>query len=98
MILGNLSTEQQRMVMDAVLQLAVSTKLNDITLEQLARASGVSAFDIVRQYQSKENILSAVLERELEMIASAVPSPELRFPSETLQVELQVLARVMLQD
>jgi AcrR family transcriptional regulator len=98
MILGNLSTEQQRMVMDAVLQLAVSTKLNDITLEQLARASGVSAFDIVRQYQSKENILSAVLERELEMIASAVPSPELRFPSETLQDELQVLARVMLQE
>lgn len=98
MILGNLSTEQQRMVMDAVLQLAVSTKLNDISLEQLAKASGVSAFDIVRQYQSKENILSAVLERELEMISSAVPSPELRFPSETLQDELQVLARVMLQE
>jgi AcrR family transcriptional regulator len=98
MIMGSLSTEQQRMVMDSVLQLITTTKLGDITLEQLARASGVSAFDIVRHYQSKENILSAVLERELEMISGAVPSPELRFPSETLQDELQVLARVMLQE
>src|SRR5689334_22155607 len=98
MILGNLSAEQQRMVMDSVLQLFATTKLSEITLEQLARASGVTAFDIVRHYQSKENILSAVLERELEMISGAVPSPELRFPSETLQDELQVLARVMLQE
>lgn len=98
MILSNLSTEQQRMVMDAVLELTTTTRLSDITLEQLARFSGVAAFDIVRHYQSKENILSAVLERELEMISSAVPAPELRFPSETLQDELQVLARVMLQE
>jgi AcrR family transcriptional regulator len=98
MILGNLTAEQQRMVMDSVLQLITTTKLSDITLEQLSRASGVSSFDIVRQYQSKENILSAVLERELEMISGAVPSPELRFPSETLRDELQVLARVMLQE
>lgn len=98
MIMGNLSAEQQRMVMDSVLQLITTTKLSEITLEQLSRASGVSAFDIVRQYQSKENILSAVLERELELISSAVPSPELRFPSETLRDELQVLARVMLQE
>ena len=98
MILGNLSTEQQRMVMDSVLTLITTTRLSDITLEQLARSSGVSAFDIVRHYQSKENILSAVLERELEMISGAVPSPELRFPSETLQDELQVIARVMLHE
>ncbi len=98
MSIGNLSTEQQRMVMDSVLQLIATTRLGDITLEQLTRASGVSAFDIIRHYQSKENILSAVLERELEMISGAVPSPELRFPSETLKDELQVLARVMLQE
>ena len=98
MIMGHLSAEQQRMVMDSVLQLITTTRLGDITLEQLSRAAGVSAFDIVRHYQSKENILSAVLERELEMISGAVPSPELRFPSETLQDELQVLARVMLQE
>lgn len=98
MILGSLTAEQQRSVMDSALQLMSAHNLNEITLEQLTRASGVSAFDIIRHYQSKENILAAVLERELEMIAGAVPSPELRFPSETLRDELQVLARVMLQE
>jgi hypothetical protein len=39
-----------------------------------------------------------VLERELELIAGAVPSPEFRFPTETLQDELQVLVRIMLQE
>lgn len=98
MLASGLSAEQQRMVMDSVLQLSSTTRLGEITLEQLSRASGVPAFDIIRQYQSKENILSAVLERELELMAGAVPAPELRFPSETLQDELQVLARVMLQE
>ena len=94
---GTLTPEQQKMVMDSALELMSSRPLNEITLEQLTRASGVSAFDIIRHYQSKENILAAVLERELELIAGAVPSPELRFPSETLKDELQVLARIMLQ-
>jgi len=95
---GTLTPEQQKMVMDSALELMSSRNLNDITLEQLTRAAGVSAFDIIRHYQSKENILAAVLERELELIAGAVPSPELRFPTETLKDELQVLARIMLQE
>ena len=95
---GTLTPEQQKMVMDSALQLMSSRNLNEITLEQLTRASGVPAFDIIRHYQSKENILAAVLERELELIAGAVPSPELRFPNETLKDELQVLARIMLQE
>ena len=98
MNLGSLSSEQQRSVMDSALQLMAASDLNEITLEQLTRASGVPAFDIIRHYQSKENILAAVLERELELIAGAVPSPELRFPSETLRDELQMLARIMLQE
>src|SRR3990172_7916101 len=95
---GTLTPEQQKMVMDSALELMSSRHLNEITLEQLTRASGVSAFDIIRHYQSKENILAAVLDRELELVAGAVPSPELRFPSETLKDELQVLARIMLQE
>jgi AcrR family transcriptional regulator len=94
----NLTTEQQRQVMDSVMQLASAQGLGDITLEQLTRASGVSAFDIIRHYQSKENILAAVLERELELISGSVPTPELRFPSETLRDELQVLSKIMLQE
>ena len=95
---GSLTPEQQKSVMDSALQLMSTSHLNDITLEQLTRASGVAAFDIIRHYQSKENILAAVLERELELMAGAVPSPELRFPSETLRDELQVLAGIMLQE
>ena len=95
---GVLTPEQQRRVLDTALQLMSVQDLANITLEQLTHASGVSAFDIVRHYQSKENILAAVLERELELMAGAVPSPELRFPSETLRDELQVLAKLMLQE
>ena len=95
---GVLTPEQQRQVLDSVLQLASALGLGEITLEQLTRASGVPAFDIIRHYQSKENILAAVLERELELMAGAVPSPELRFPSETLKDELQILAKIMLQE
>ena len=98
MITGNLTAEQQRNVMDSALQLMSSHHLDNIKLEQLTRASGVPAFDIIRHYQSKENILAAVLERELELIAGTVSSPELRFPSETLRDELQMLGRVMLQE
>jgi len=98
MNLGGLTTEQQRQVLDSVMQLASSRGLGEITLEQLTRASGVSAFDIIRHYQSKENILAAVLERELELMAGSVPTPELRFPNETLRDELQVLSKIMLQE
>jgi len=95
---GVLNSEQQRSVMDAATQLMSNQSLSEITLEQLTRACGIPAFDIVRHYHSKENILAAVLERELELIAGAVSAPELRFPSETLQDELQVLAKIMLQE
>ena len=98
MNLGGLTTEQQRQVLDSVMQLASSRGLGEITLEQLTRASGVPAFDIIRHYQSKENILAAVLERELELMAGSVPTPELRFPNETLRDELQVLSKIMLQE
>jgi TetR/AcrR family transcriptional repressor of mexJK operon len=94
----SLSTEQQRMVLDAAVKLAFTQELSSISLEDLTKASGISAFDIVRHYHSKENILAAVLERELELIAGSVPSPELRFPGETLRDELQVMAKIMLNE
>jgi TetR/AcrR family transcriptional regulator, mexJK operon transcriptional repressor len=94
----SLSTEQQRMVLDAAVKLAFTQDLSSISLDDLTKASGISAFDIVRHYHSKENILAAVLERELELIAGSVPSPELRFPGETLRDELQVMAKIMLNE
>ncbi len=93
-----LSAEQQRMVLDGAVQLFAKTDLDSITLDRLSRSCGISAFDIVRHYQSRENILSAVLERELELMAGAAHAPQLRMPGETLRDELEVLARVILQE
>ncbi len=93
-----LSAEQQRMVLDGAVQLFAGNDLGGITLEKLARTCGISAFDIVRHYQSRENILSSVLERELELMAAAAHAPELRMPGETLRDELHVLAGVILQE
>jgi AcrR family transcriptional regulator len=56
----------------------------------------VHAFDIIRHFQSSENILRACLERELELMAAATQAPELRMPGETLADELRVLAGVIL--
>jgi AcrR family transcriptional regulator len=93
-----LSTEQRKMVLDSAINLFAGNHIGDITVEKLAKASGVSIFDIVRHYQSRDNILIAVLERELETMAAAANAPELRFPGETLKDELHVLADVILQE
>src|SRR5258708_39023259 len=94
----SLTPEQQRAVRDGAVRLASTQDLSSITLDHLTKASGISAFDIVRHYHSKEKILAAVLERELELIAGSVPSPELRFPGENLRDELQVMAKIMLNE
>jgi AcrR family transcriptional regulator len=86
------------MVLDGAISLASRQDLSSITLDQLTQTSGIAAFDIVRHYHSKEKILAAVLERELELIAGAVPAPDLRFPGETLTDELQVIAKIMLSE
>ena len=93
-----LSAEQQKQVLDGAVQLFGSTELKDISLDKLSRVSGISQFDIVRHYQSRENILKSVLERELELMAAAAHAPELRMPGETLKDELHVLAGVILQE
>jgi AcrR family transcriptional regulator len=86
------------MVLDGAVQLFATNDLKDITLEKLSRICGISAFHIVRHYQLRENILMAVLERELELMAAAAHIPELRMPGETLKDELHVLAEVILQE
>jgi AcrR family transcriptional regulator len=91
-----LSSEQQRLVLDGATSLFTKQSLSDITLEKLTKESGVAAFDIIRHYHSSENILKAVLERELELMAAAAQAPELRMPGETLGDELHVLAGVIL--
>jgi AcrR family transcriptional regulator len=78
------------------MQLFSKYDLKDISLDKLTKLTGIPAFDILRQYHSSDNILKAVLERELEMMAAAAQAPELRMPGETLADELHVLAGVIL--
>ena len=91
-----LDADQQRAVLDGAMQLFSQYDLRDISLDKLTKATGIAAFDILRQYHSSDNILKAVLERELELMAAAAQAPELRMPGETLSDELHVLAGVIL--
>jgi AcrR family transcriptional regulator len=91
-----LDADQQRAVLDGAMQLFEKHDLRDISLDKLSKATGIAAFDILRQYHSSDNILKAVLERELELMAAAAQSPELRMPGETFGDELHVLAGVIL--
>jgi TetR/AcrR family transcriptional regulator, acrAB operon repressor len=93
-----LTPEQKRAVLESAMQLALEHSVSEITVTELANASGVSVADIVGHFESRDNIISAVLEREVEVIAGAVTVPELRFPTETLRDELQMIARMMLQE
>jgi len=85
-----LDANQQRAVLDGAMQLFEKHHLRDITLDMLTKQTGVASFDIVRHYHSSENILKCVLERELELMAAAAQSPELRMPGETLNDELRL--------
>lgn len=91
-----MDAERQRAVLDNAMTLFAKEELRDITLDKLSKASGVAAFDIIRHFHSADNILKAVLERELELMAAAAQAPELRMPGETLNDELHVLAGVIL--
>ena len=91
-----LDADQQRAVLDGAMQLFTKHDLKDISLDKLSKQTGVAAFDILRQYHSSDNILKAVLERELELMAAAAQAPELRMPGETFGDELHVLAGVIL--
>jgi AcrR family transcriptional regulator len=91
-----LDPESQKAILDAAIQLCAEHEVSDITLDRLSRKSGVSQLMIVRQYQSNHGIVRAVLERELELMAAAAQSPELRMPGETVRDELYVLAGIIL--
>jgi AcrR family transcriptional regulator len=94
----SLTPEQQNRVLNSAVDLFARHDLNSITIDQITQMSGISAFDMVRHYRSKENLLSAVLERELELMSAAAHAPELRMPGETLRDELQGLARIILAE
>ena len=94
--MSKLDPEQNRAVLDGAMKLFDKTPLKDITLDKLAKVSGVPAFDILRHFYSADNILKAVLERELELMSAAAQAPELRMPGENIADELRILADIIL--
>jgi AcrR family transcriptional regulator len=92
----DLGPDRHRAVLDGALQLFEKYPLREISLDKLAKVSGVPAFDIIRQFQTSENILRAVLERELTLMAATAQAPELRMPGETIEDELRILAGIIL--
>jgi len=94
--MSGFDADKHRAVLDAAMRLFEKCELKDISLDNLTKASGIPAFDILREYHSSDNILKAVLERELELMAAAAQIPELRMPGETFGDELHVLAGVIL--
>jgi AcrR family transcriptional regulator len=92
----HLDSDRHRAVLDGAMGLFEKYPLKEITLEKLTKISGVPAFDIIRHFHSSDNILKAVLERELELMAAAAQAPELRMPGETIEDEMRVLAGIIL--
>lgn len=91
-----LSPEQVRTVLDAALELLSGGGLRVDFVEKIADQTGIPATRIYVHFGGTEHLIEALLERELELMAGSVPVPELRFPGETLRDELEVLARVIL--
>ena len=65
-------------------------------MEKVAEQCAIRAPKIFLHFGGTEKMLEALLERQLELIAGSVPSPELRFPGETLRDELEGLARIII--
>jgi AcrR family transcriptional regulator len=91
-----LSSDQQRAVLDAALSVLSRGGLTATIVEKVAEQCAIRAPRIFLHFGGTEKMLEALLERQLELIAGSVPSPELRFPGETLKDELEGLARIII--
>lgn len=91
-----LSSDQQRAVLDAALSVLSRGGLTATIVEKVAETCAIRAPRIFLHFGGTEKMLEALLQRQLELIAGSVPSPELRFPGETLRDELEGLARIII--
>ncbi len=89
-----MDAEHERTVLDRAMALFAKEELRDFTLDQLTEASGIPSAHIIRRFHSSENILKAVLSRELEAIAATAEPLTL---GETLANGLGALAAVILE-
>jgi len=91
-----LSTDQQKIVLDAAISVLSREGMTATILEKVAETCAIAAPRIFLHFGGTEKLLEAILQRQLDLIAGSVAIPELRFPGETLRDELEGLGRNML--
>jgi AcrR family transcriptional regulator len=92
-----LNSDQQKVVLEAALSVLSKGGLTANIVEKVAERCAIAAPRIFLHFGGTQKLLEAILQRQLELIAGSVAVPELRFPGETLQDELQGLARIILE-
>jgi AcrR family transcriptional regulator len=92
-----LSSEQQRLVLDAALSVISRGGFTATIVEKVAERCAIAAPRIFLHFGGTEKLLEAILARQLELISGSAAVPELRFPGETLQDELQGLGRIIIE-
>jgi AcrR family transcriptional regulator len=92
-----LNFDQQRIVLDAALQVVSKGGFTATIVEKVAERCAIAAPRIFLHFGGTEKLLEAILERQLELISGSVPAPELRFPGETLRDELRGLGAIIVQ-
>ncbi len=92
-----LTSEQQRVVLDAALAVISRGGFTATIVEKVAEKCAIGAPRIFLHFGGTEKLLEAILDRQLELISGSAAVPELRFPGETLQDELQGLGRIILE-
>ena len=93
-----LDVDQQWSVLDAALAVLSDRGLQATFVEEVSGRSDIPVASIYPHFGGTQQLIETLLSRELELIAGAVPVPELRFPGETIQDELEVLARLILTE
>ncbi len=88
----SLSPDEQRLVLDAALELPSQSGLHANVIERVAERCGIPAKRIYVHFGGTEKMIETLLDRELTLIAGSVTLPQLRFPGETLRDELEGLA------
>jgi AcrR family transcriptional regulator len=92
-----LNSEQQRLVLDSALSVISRGGFTATIVEKVAERCAIAAPRIFLHFGGTEKLLEAILERQLELISGSAAVPELRFPGETLQDELQSLGRIIIE-
>ncbi|MFZ0429755.1 MAG: TetR/AcrR family transcriptional regulator C-terminal ligand-binding domain-containing protein [Acidobacteriota bacterium] len=93
-----LDVEEIKQVLDATFDLLGAEGLNADVVERVSARTGIPPTRIYLHFGGPSRLMQALMERELEVVAGSVAVPELRFPGETIGDELNVLARILLDE